>query len=323
MRKIAILSVCSLLLGGCVSGMTNNYLGHQTQKTPQRPLLSQEIVDMMGPPQIVPMSMGATVEGQAQHFYTFKGQPGQDVTVVVRSRGTDTGLYLYHDVNDYRRGATPLAFVGAISGPYDTMQDPDGPHSHLIFTLPEDEDGTYTVAVSPPDASDYTVTLLEGVVPQRELMTLPEPMYNTDGKYMSPFTEDKTVTPWVEKGLQAEVAGNVGSALGSLAALSNSDNVMLSVFGGIAGQAAGREVMLRAMGGWAFIKESSDMSFDTLDDLARYMTFENSDHPQYAEVLKATYGIYPELRQVMAQVQTERKTLAQLYPHSFIMTAQQ
>lgn len=319
MKKIAMLSVCSLLLGGCVSAMTNNHLARQAQ-TSQQPLLSQEIIDLMGPPKMVSMEVGQTIEGQAQHFYAFNGQVGQKVTIVARSRGTDTGIYFYGDANDYRRGARPLMHVAAIAGPYNTMQDPDGPHSHLILTLPEDADGSYVVVVTPHDASDYTLSVLEGVVPQRELMTLPEPLYSTEGQYMSPFTEDKTVTPWVEKGLQAEVAGNVGQALGSLAALSNSDNMVLSLFGGIAGQAAGREVMLRAMGGWSFIKENSDMSFNTLEDLARYMAFENADHPQYAEVLKATYGIYPELRQVMSQVQMERDTLAQLYPHSFIMT---
>ena len=319
MKRIMTLSACAMLLGGCATDMTAGYLGYQA---PPRVLLSQEIVDMMPPPVIVEVGMGKTVEGRPQSFYEFKGQPGQTVTVVVRSSGPDTSLYLHGDANDFRRNAEPLAFVGALNMGVGSMRDPDGLNSHLIFTLPEDADGSYVAVVMPQDQAGYTVTVLDGVVPQRELMALPEPIIGSEGKYMSPFTEDNTVTPWVEKGLQAAVAGNVGTALGSLAAMSNSDNLMFSLVGGIAGEKIGREVFLRSMGGWEFIRENSDMSFNTVEDLARYMAYENASHPQYADVLNASYGIYPELRQAMAQVQMETSTLAKLYPHSFIMSAQ-
>lgn len=319
MKRTMILPACALLLSGCATDMTSGYLGY---KPPPRVLIPQEVVDMMPPPAITEVGIGKTVEGRAGHFYAFKGQPGQTVTVVARSSGPDTSLYLYGDANDFRRNAEPLSFVGALGSGVGAMRDPDGLHSHLIFTLPEDADGSYVAVVMPQDQAGYTVTVLDGVVPQRELMALPQPIFGPEGKYMSPFTEDNTVTPWVEKGLQAAVAGNVGMALGSLAALSNSDNLMFSVLGGIAGEKVGKEVVLQAMGGWDFIRENSDMSFNTVEDLARYMTYENASHPQYAEVLNASYGIYPELRQAMAQVQMETSTLARLYPHSFIMSAQ-
>lgn len=123
--------------------------------------------------------------------------------------------------------------------------------------------------------------------------------------------------------MQAEVASNVGTALGSLAAMSNSDNIMLSVFGGAVGSIAGREVMLRAIGGWDFIKDNSDLSFNSLEEMAKYVAYENSSHPQYAQVLNATYGIYPELRPLMQKVHLEKDSLTRLYPNSFITVAQQ
>lgn len=53
------------------------------------------------------------------------------------------------------------------------------------------------------------------------------------------------------------------------------------------------------------------------------MAYENSSHPQYAQVLNATYGIYPELRPLMQKVQMEKDSLTRLYPNSFITVAQQ
>src|SRR5690606_806285 len=148
-------------------------------------------------------------------------------TLVVRSKGTDASLYLYGDANDYRRNMEPMAFVGSIGG-ISGVVDPDGPNAQLLVTLPADPDRYYVAVVGPQDQADYSLTVLPGLVPQRELMALPTPIYGNEGQFMSPFTEDNTVTAWVEKGLQAEVASNVGTALGSLAAMSNSDNIMLS-----------------------------------------------------------------------------------------------
>lgn len=310
MKKIMILAACGLVLGGCANAYP-----------PPRVLLDQSIIDLMGPPQVVEVTVGSPVEGQPEHFYRFQATPGQQVTMVVRSKGPDTGLLLYGDPDDYRRGAAPLAQVLPLAGPFSSLRDPDGLHSHLIMALPDDPDGHYALVVTPLDASDYSITVLDGVVPQRELMPLPEPIYGNTGKFMSPFTEDRTVTPWVEKGLQVSVAGNVGSALGSLAA-SSSDNLLLAVAGGVAGHVVGTEVVLKAMGGWDYIKDNSDMSFDTVEEMARYLVDENGSHPQYKQVLNATYGIYPELRNAIKAVEWERSMLAKLYPHSFVISAQ-
>lgn len=132
----------------------------------------------------------------------------------------------------------------------------------------------------------------------------PDPIYGNTGKYMSPFTEDGTVAPWVEKGMSASVGASVGGAVGAYAGQKALEQVPF--FGGFlgskAGNAAGREIAIKAAGGWEFIKSSSDLSFNSLNDMARYLHATNSGHPQYAKVLKATYGIYPEFQQNMAVV---------------------
>lgn len=145
------------------------------------------------------------------------------------------------------------------------------------------------------------------IIPASE-MTAPEPIYGNTGKYLSPFTEDNTVAPWVEKGMSAAAAASVGGALGSYAGQKALEQVPFigGMLGNAAGKAAGREIAINAAGGWEFIKESSDLSFDSLEALARYIYVNNSTHPQYAEVLKATYGIYPELQQTMAVTLSRR-----------------
>jgi hypothetical protein len=50
------------------------------------------------------------------------------------------------------------------------------------------------------------------------------------------------------------------------------------------------------VGGEEFIRANSDMSFNSVDDLALYMYVKNSSHKDYAEALKLTQEIYPELK---------------------------
>jgi hypothetical protein len=49
-------------------------------------------------------------------------------------------------------------------------------------------------------------------------------------------------------------------------------------------------------GGEEFIRNNSDISFNSVQDLAVYMYAKNSSHKDYAEALKLTQEIYPELK---------------------------
>lgn len=73
MKKLVVVGICGTLLAGCVSGMTNSYLSPQV---PQRVLIPQEVVDMMGPPQILQVGMGQTVEGRPITSTSSRANPG-------------------------------------------------------------------------------------------------------------------------------------------------------------------------------------------------------------------------------------------------------
>jgi hypothetical protein len=127
----------------------------------------------------------------------------------------------------------------------------------------------------------------------------PEPIAGNTGKYMSPFTEDGTVAPWVEKGRAASAGTAIGGAVGAEAG-----KQLLSaipIFGGIVGQkvgeASGRAIALKMAGGEEYISQTSDMSFASVDDLAVYMYVTNSGHKDYEQVLHLTQQIYPELEE--------------------------
>jgi hypothetical protein len=127
----------------------------------------------------------------------------------------------------------------------------------------------------------------------------PEPIVGNTGKFMSPFTEDGTVAPWVEKGRNASAGANVGGFIGAQAGAKLTENIPFvgGLLGQKIGESAGRSIALKMVGGEEYIKSTSDLSFDTVNDMAVYMYVKNSSHKDYAAVLDLTQKIYPELRQ--------------------------
>src|SRR5690554_504507 len=136
------------------------------------------------------------------------------------------------------------------------------------------------------------------IAPPTELAA-PAPIEGNTGKFMSPYTSDGTVSPWVEKAINAKMGATIGATAGVYAGQKLMENVPL--FGGILGQqlgeAAGRKIALEASGGEEFIRSSSDLSFDSIDDMAIYLYVKHSTHPNYQDALAATQEIYPELKQ--------------------------
>lgn len=127
----------------------------------------------------------------------------------------------------------------------------------------------------------------------------PTPIVGNSGKYMSPYTEDGTVALWVEKGRSASAGASVGGFVGAQAGAKLVENIPFvgGLFGQKIGETAGRAVALKMVGGEEFIKQNSDMSFNSVQDLAVYMYAKNSSHKDYAQVLELTQKIYPELTQ--------------------------
>lgn len=127
----------------------------------------------------------------------------------------------------------------------------------------------------------------------------PSPIIGNTGKYMSPYTEDGTVAAWVEKGRSASAGAGIGGFLGAQAGQKVAENIPF--VGGFLGQAigesAGRAIALKMVGGEEFIRANSDLSFNSVQELAVYMYAKNSSHKDFAEALKLTQEIYPELKQ--------------------------
>ena len=130
------------------------------------------------------------------------------------------------------------------------------------------------------------------------LIKAPQPIVGNTGKYMSPYTEDGTVAAWVEKGRNAGMGASLGGFVGAQAGQKVAENIPFvgGLLGQKLGETAGRAIALKMVGGEEFIRANSDLSFNSVNELAVYMYAKNSTHKDFAEALKLTQDIYPELK---------------------------
>jgi hypothetical protein len=127
-----------------------------------------------------------------------------------------------------------------------------------------------------------------------------EPIQGTSGTYMSPYTSDGVTADWVNKAINADMGSAVGGAVGAYAGAKAMENVPFigGFLGNKVGKAAGRKAALSASGGERYMRETSDLSFNSLDDLAQWMYLEHGQSANYNDVLEATKSVYPDLAQV-------------------------
>ncbi|MES2886116.1 MAG: hypothetical protein V4709_15020 [Pseudomonadota bacterium] len=123
------------------------------------------------------------------------------------------------------------------------------------------------------------------------------PIYGNTGAYLCPFTEDGTVSPWVEKAMKAKLGGQLGGTAGAYAGQQLASQIPL--FGGFLGKkigtAVGKEAVLQMLGGWATIRQTTELSFSSAADMAAYIKSQNRTHPQYKQVIDATVQLYPDV----------------------------
>lgn len=136
--------------------------------------------------------------------------------------------------------------------------------------------------------------------PDPATLTAPTPIEGTTGKYMSPFTSDGVTAAWVTKSMQVKATGQVGALAGQYAGQKAMEQVPFvgGFLGKKVGQSAGRAVALQAIGGEAFLRSSTDLSFNSLQDMATFMYVNHSTHAEYKQILEATYAIYPDFKPV-------------------------
>lgn len=133
---------------------------------------------------------------------------------------------------------------------------------------------------------------------------VPEAIPDNSGKFMCPFTSDGVIAPWMEKAYAARFGAAVGKAVAQIAVREGLKQAAgfvpipgLDIVAAKAGEAAGREIAIKMCGGREYIRNTSDLSFNNVDDLGVYIFANYSDRPDYAKVLKLTWGIYPKLQQ--------------------------
>jgi hypothetical protein len=137
-------------------------------------------------------------------------------------------------------------------------------------------------------------------MPDPAQVAAPAPIEGNGGRYMCPFTSDGVTAGWVTKSMKVKAASAVGSMAGNYAGQKAMEQVPFvgGFLGKKAGEAMGRSVALKAIGGEEFLKTSSDLSFNSLQDMSVYIYAKYSTAPEYAKILDATYAIYPEMKDV-------------------------
>lgn len=124
------------------------------------------------------------------------------------------------------------------------------------------------------------------------------PIDGTEGKYALPYTSDGVLTEWVEIAIDANIGEDLGGLVGSLIGrqLVIAVPFIGSTIGKNVGEEVGKTAAINAIGGIEVLKESSDLSFDSLEDMSRYLYKNHSSHPYYLPAIKATMVFYPELK---------------------------
>jgi hypothetical protein len=122
------------------------------------------------------------------------------------------------------------------------------------------------------------------------------PITNNSGKFLIPYTPDGQLTEWATKTLSTQVGAAIGAKAGEEAGKHLAAKVP---FGGLASglvKKKGKEMgAVAAIGGMDFIKQTSSLSFNNLDDYAVYLHVTHANSGGYAQALAAAMAIYPSL----------------------------
>jgi hypothetical protein len=140
-------------------------------------------------------------------------------------------------------------------------------------------------------------------LPAPDIVIAPPARLDCQGKYLSPFTQDGTVSLWVDKAVNVKTGAVVGKTIGAYAGQQAASRIpyvggiLGSVVGSAVGAEVGRQAAIKSCGGWNFIRSTSDMSFDSRGDMAVYLyaTYAGKNE-HYSEAITATYAIYPDVK---------------------------
>ncbi len=134
---------------------------------------------------------------------------------------------------------------------------------------------------------------------QPDQLTAPTPIASNTGKYMCPYTTDDVLAEWVDSAVKAKAAGAIGGAVGAYAGAKAMEQIPFigGFLGKKVGNKIGKEIAIKAAGGREAIMAASDLSFNSVDDMAVYLYVKYSTSEHYKDALDACNGIYPEFKQ--------------------------
>lgn len=177
----------------------------------------------------------------------------------------------------------------------------NGPISRELF---ETTIGTYSGENFDNGKGDAASFQAERQIEDKQRLLVPKPMAGNTGRYLSPYTSDKVLAEWTDKMIRVKLGSSVGSVAGSTVGTIAGQEALkqIPVFGGMLGgmlgkkigESVGKTMTLQVGGGWDFIKKTSDISFNSLDELAVYLYINNSNHEHFQLALEALTILYPE-----------------------------
>lgn len=139
-----------------------------------------------------------------------------------------------------------------------------------------------------------------GQVPPPTAMVAPTPILGNDGEFMCPYTQDGVLAEWTDNAVNAKMGAAAGQMAGAYAGQQALSAVPFvgSLLGSQAGEYVGRSIALESAGGMDLIRSSSDVSFNSLEDMSVFMYANYSTNEHYQSALDASMEIYPDLQRI-------------------------
>jgi hypothetical protein len=130
-------------------------------------------------------------------------------------------------------------------------------------------------------------------------LNAPRPIPNNMGKYMCPYTQDGVMAEWTDKAINAKIGATIGKHAGAYVGQKAVEQIPFigGMLGSAVGKEAGRKIAIESSGGMETIKNSSDLSFNSFDDMSLYLYVNYSSHEHYKDAFAAASAIYPELQE--------------------------
>lgn len=146
---------------------------------------------------------------------------------------------------------------------------------------------------------DQVNQITNGMAALNVTLPAPTPIYDNSGAFLSPYRCDGTPTEWSDKAMSA----GAGAAVGGMAAEKAAAAVPFvgGFFAKKAKDVGAKTGAMTAAGGAEFVKSTSNLSFNTAQELAVYLQAKHAAlDPDFAKRVAAAMSIYPELKTVYA-----------------------